>query len=78
MTVHEFKPTIDLANPIVTKETPRGGKLLAALLSWWRYRVRPPLVPSYLREDLGLPAEPDPSNYEVVPPRALLLVLWRS
>lgn len=77
MTVHEIK-TNTLEIPAPNGETARGGKLLAALLSWWRYRVRPPLVPAYLRQDLGLPPESDTGDYQGVPIKPLLLVLWRA
>jgi len=79
MTIHQLKPNATLILQAPLEETARGGRLLSALLSWWRYRVRPPLVPARLREDLGLPPDPDMSDYDGVPIiKPLLLVLWRA
>jgi hypothetical protein len=79
MTVHEFKPLISKAEPAPPPQAANGSKLVSALLSWWRYRVRPPIVPAHLRGDIGLPPEPDTSNYDGVPIiKPLLLALWRA
>lgn len=81
MTVHQLNP-LNLNTPAPTRQATRGGKLLAALLSWWRYRVRPPLLPAELRQDVGLLPEVDASAYEDGTPlvlrKPLLLALWRA
>ncbi|CDP52780.1 hypothetical protein [Devosia sp. DBB001] len=77
MTILEFQP-VKNATPIPATEE-NGGKQLAALLSWWRYRVRPPIAPAHLRGDLGLPPDGDAGQYEGVPTiKPMLLVLWRA
>lgn len=83
MTVLEITAN-NLATPVRAEESSRGGKLLAALLSWWRYRVRPPLrstVPAHLRADLGLPEVPGYEKWDGVSPitfSAPLIALWRQ
>jgi len=71
MSVLQFKTDrTDIRNNVDHEVRPSlATMLLATFVVWWHRPAHPPDLPSYLRQDVGLPPEPSPLDWRGVPYR---------